>query len=223
MPVREPVTEADQETVLSILTAGEWPAVQAKARGHRCVAHRAPVPLTRTRSIQINALSAAGQLTPAVAEASLGLLDVFRTRGMEVQLVRTMQRVAMEIGEALARQHAPPSVRLVESLAAVDLESLIGRAQAKAALSAAFQPGGECTRDSFVSDAEFFLEARLKPRLFSANIAVTCLTPQPARRAWRTARRHSTPAFRKRWRRAATPILRRRAPRPRDGPTRDSA
>ena len=71
-----------------------------------------------------------------------------------------MTRVAMEIGEALARQHAPPSTRLVEALAPLDLGSADEEALARRLMTEAFAPGGECSRESFIEDVTFFLEAR---------------------------------------------------------------
>ena len=114
---------------------------------------------------QIRELSAAGQLTPAVAEAALTLLQLCKQRGVEPAIIATMQRIAMEIGEALARQHAPPSTRLVEALAPLDLGDEEQEEEARRLMAAAFAPGGDCSRETFIEDVTFFLEARRASRL----------------------------------------------------------
>jgi len=106
------------------------------------------------------ALSAEGQLTPAVGEAALTLLQLFKSRGVEAAVLTTMQMVAMQIGEALARQHAPPTTRLVETLALLDLGVEEEEEEARRLMTEAFGPGGVCTRDAFIEDVTFFLEAR---------------------------------------------------------------
>ena len=121
------------------------------------------------RPPQIAELAAAGQLTPAVAEAALTLLQLCKERGVEAGIVRTMQMVAMEIGEALARQHAPPSTRLVEALAPLDLGDEKEEEEARRLMAAAFAPGGEVTRDEFVADVLFFLEARCAAMTFFSS------------------------------------------------------
>ncbi len=95
-----------------------------------------------------------------MAEAALTLLQLCKQRGVEPAIVTTMQLVAMEIGEALSRQHAPPSTRLVEVLAQLDLGSEDEEAEAKRLMAAAFAPGGECSRETFIEDVTFFLSAR---------------------------------------------------------------
>ena len=109
---------------------------------------------------QIAELSADSKLTPAVGEAALTLLQLFKSRGVESAILTTMQRVAMEIGEALARQHAPPTTRLVETLALLDLGIEAEEDEARRLMREAFAPGGICTRDAFIEDVTFFLEAR---------------------------------------------------------------
>ncbi len=115
------------------------------------------------------AVAAAGALTPAVAEASLQLLDMCRSRNVEAAVVSTMQRVAMLIGETLARQHAPPSTRLVEALAPLELSDPAQLATARAQLAAAFAPGGTCDREAFCDDVAFFLQASERMRRLLAR------------------------------------------------------
>lgn len=110
-------------------------------------------------SEQVAALSAAGQLTPQVADAALALLNLFKSRGVEAQLVTTMSMVTLEIGEALARQYAPPSTRLVQALAELDPEDEAELVEIKLLMAAAFAPGGDCACATFVDDVTFFLES----------------------------------------------------------------
>lgn len=124
---------------------------------------------------QVASLASAGRITPSVAEAALSLLDACRASpGIEPAVVVTMQHVAMLIGETLARAAAPPTTRLVESLAPLDVSSAEGRAQAQALMAAAFAPGGSCTREEFVADVSFFLESLDDTEQgFAASVAET--------------------------------------------------
>ena len=128
---------------------------------------------------QIAGLSADGKLTPAVGEAALTLLQLFKSRGVESAILTTMQMVAVQIGEALARQHAPPTTRLVETLALLDLGIEAEEDEARRLMSEAFAPGGVCTRDAFIEDVTFFLEAR-RGALLRQQHAHGLTAPTPA-------------------------------------------
>jgi hypothetical protein len=123
----------------------------------------------------VASVAAAGQLTPQVAEAAISLLDACRAHpGVEPAVIATMQRVAMLIGETLARQHAPPSTRLVEALSALELNDSAQRSEAVRLLQASFAPGGACSREQFIEDVSFFLESLAESEgAFNASVQET--------------------------------------------------
>jgi len=93
-----------------------------------------------------------GRLTPAVAAAGFALLDAVRAQNTEAQAVLALQSVLELIGDALAAQGAPPTLRLVERLCRASQEDCA------AMLREAFDVG-TCTREAFLADVDSFLES----------------------------------------------------------------